>query len=109
MPVATTARPGKCGIFLSYDSVMSVQFKKYKSIFRRSLRPVLAVLVARRHAMSQASWEASVDETLRHVVNNPIEYLGSDLPDERLVTDVLGEIRLEFLREMTAFNAVPRH
>ena len=88
---------------------MSVELKKYKSIFRRSLRPVLALLVARRHAMSLASWEATVDETLRHVVNNPVEYLGSDLPDESMVNNVLDEIRQEFLREMTAFNAVPRH
>jgi hypothetical protein len=70
---------------------------------------VFALLVARRHAMSRSSWEASVDETLRHVVNNPVEYLGNDLPDELLVTDVVDEIRQEFLKEMTAFNAVPRH
>lgn len=88
---------------------MSIQFKKYKRIFRRNLQPVLAVLVARRHDMEFPSWTDLVDQTLRHALNNPTEYLGDDLPNTSLMVDILDEIRNEFLKEISAFSAVPKH
>lgn len=88
---------------------MSIQFKKYKRIFRRNLQPILAVLVARRHSMEFSSWTDMVSQTLDHAVNNPVEYLGDDLPDSSLMRDILDEIRDEFLKEISTFSAVPRH
>jgi hypothetical protein len=88
---------------------MSFQFKKYKRIFRRNLQPVFASVLARKRNMEFSSWKELVNETLQHVVNNPVEYLGDDLPDKSLLVDILEEIRDEFLKEITAFRAVPRH
>jgi hypothetical protein len=88
---------------------MGIAFKKYKRIFRRNLQPLFAVLVARRRSMDKAAWTRLVDETLRHVIDNPVEYVGSDLPHQQLTRDVLDEIRTEFLKESYTLLDVPRH
>jgi len=88
---------------------MSLAFKKYKGIFRRNLQPIFAVLVARRRKMKAQAWKRLVDETLQHVVDNPTEYVGSDLPENQLMIDILNEIRDEFLKESETILAVPRH
>ena len=88
---------------------MGIAFKKYKRIFRRNLQPLFAVLVARRRSMDKKTWTMLVDETLRHVIDNPAEYVGSDLPHQQLIRDVLDEIRTEFLKESYTLLDVPRH
>ena len=59
--------------------------------------------------MDKVAWTMLVDETLRHVMTNPVEYLGSDLPHQQLIRDVLDEIRNEFLKESNTMLEVPRH
>jgi hypothetical protein len=88
---------------------MSFAFKKYKRIFRRNLQPIFAVLVVRRREVEMSAWKKLVDETLQHVIDNPIEYLGNDLPDNQLMLDILNEIRNDFLKESYTLLAVPRH
>jgi hypothetical protein len=88
---------------------MSFAFKKYKRIFRRNLQPIFAVLVVRRREVEMSAWKKLVDETLKHVIDNPIEYLGNDLPDNQLMLDILNEIRNDFLKESYTLLAVPRH
>jgi hypothetical protein len=88
---------------------MGIAFKKYKRIFRRNLQPLFAVLVARRRSMDTVTWETLVDETLRHVKDNPVEYVGTDLPNQQLIRDVLEEIRYEFIKESHTLLEVPRH
>ena len=88
---------------------MSIAFKKYKRIFRRNLQPLFAVLVARRRSMDKITWTKLVDETLQHVVDNPLEYIGNDLPNHQLTRDVIEEIRNEFLKESYTLLDVPRH
>ncbi len=70
---------------------------------------MLAVLAARRRSMTTAAWMAMVDRTVHHVINNPIEYLGEDLPHRQLIIDILDEVQTEFVKEMAAFGAVPNH
>jgi len=88
---------------------MGIAFKKYKRIFRRNLQPLFAVLVVRRRSMDKVTWTLLVNETLRHVIDNPVEYIGSDLPNPQLISDVLDEIRIEFLKESHTLLDVPRH
>jgi len=88
---------------------MGIAFKKYKRIFRRNLQPLFAVLVARRRSTDKKTWTLLVNETLQHVIDNPVEYVGSDLPHQQLIRDVLDEIRTEFLKESHTLLDVPRH
>jgi hypothetical protein len=88
---------------------MGIAFKKYKRIFRRNLQPLFAVLVARRRSIDKVAWTTLVDETLQHVIDNPAEYVGSDLPNQQLIRDVLDEIRTEFLKESYTLLDVPLH
>ena len=59
--------------------------------------------------MDKAAWTSLVEETLQHVVENPVEYVGSDLPHHQLFIDVIDEIRLDFLKESYALLDVPGH
>lgn len=70
---------------------------------------MFAILVATRQTMDAISWRARVDQMMHHVINNPLEYLGNDLPPAKLIEDILDEIRNEFLKQMMTFDAVPRH
>lgn len=87
---------------------MSVLFKRYKRIFRRNLQPVFAVLVAKRDRVPPASWEEEVKNTLLRVGENPVEYLGEDLPQQPLLLTILEEIEYEFLKEMRSSRYVSR-
>ena len=82
---------------------MSVQFKYYKRVFRKNLQPIFAVLVAKRKHLHPESWEELVKSTLEKIHNNPVEYLGKDLPHDSLMMDILGEIQVEFFKEMKSF------
>lgn len=88
---------------------MSVAFKKYKRIFRRNLQPVFAMLAARRREIGIADWKVVVDQTLQHVIDNPAEYIGNDLPGKELMIDILHEIKSEFLKESFTLMSVPEH
>lgn len=87
---------------------MSIVFKRYKRIFRRNLQPIFAVLVAKRDRISAASWEEEVKITLARVGENPVEYLGEDLPQQPLLLTILEEIEYEFLKEMRSSRHVSR-
>jgi hypothetical protein len=87
---------------------MSILFKRYKRIFRRNLQPVFAVLVAKRDGISADSWEEEVKHTLIRVGENPVEYLGQDLPQQSLLLTILEEIEYEFLKEMRSARHVTR-
>ena len=59
--------------------------------------------------MDKMTWTMLVDETLRHVMANPVEYVGNDLPHQQLIRDVLDELRNEFLKESNTMLELPRH
>lgn len=87
---------------------MSILFKRYKRIFRRNLQPVFALLVAKRDSSSPVFWEEEVKRTLSRVGENPVEYLGEDLPQQSLLLTILEEIENEFLKEMRRARNVNR-
>ena len=68
------------------------------------MQPVFAVLVAGRKQMDTTAWKIWVVQTLTYVKKNPIEYLGDDLPDHKLLTTILDEIEIEFFKEMHTFK-----
>lgn len=83
---------------------MSVAFVRYKRKFRNDLRPVFAMLQARKNQMPDVEWQLMVKKTFHNVILNPIEYLGNDLPPKMLMSDVLAEIESEFLKEVRTFR-----
>lgn len=69
---------------------------------------MFAVLVAKKNQMEAGEWERWVHQTLAHVQKNPVEYLGEDLPEYSLLSDILEEIQKEFFKEMHAFQNAAR-
>jgi hypothetical protein len=80
---------------------MSLRFKKYKSTFRYFLRPVFAMLAAKRKASEAAEWLAMVQKVRQGVEQNASEFLGHDLPEKNLLRDILDEIFHDFMKECT--------
>jgi hypothetical protein len=83
---------------------MGVLFKRYKTRFRYALKPLFAMLVARQRVLSRDEWIGLVKSTSNAVQNNPLEFLGTDLPDVDLLRDVLDDLFHEFMKER-AFHA----
>ena len=54
--------------------------------------------------MADVEWESLVRHTLSNVNLNPAEYLGTDLPDGTVISDVLAEIEREFLKDVRTFR-----
>lgn len=83
---------------------MSTAFVRHKRRFRSELRPIFAMLQSKRSNMADVEWESLVRQTLSHVNLNPAEYLGTDLPDGTVISDVLAEIEREFLKDVRTFR-----
>jgi hypothetical protein len=78
---------------------MSQRFKKYKSTFRYHLRPVFAMLAAKRKSVQAAEWVAMGQRMRQAVEQNAAEFLGDDLPERNLLCDILDEIFYDFMKE----------
>jgi hypothetical protein len=85
-------------------TIVSVTFAHHKRKFRNSLRPVLAMLHSKKDKMENVEWELLVKKSIHDVKLNPTEYLGHDLPDNKLVADALSEIEDEFLKDVRTFR-----
>jgi hypothetical protein len=85
---------------------MGLLFKKFKTKFRYALKPLFAFLAAKRKDQSMNEWKNLFERTKASVMANPIEYLGTELPEEStLLRDIVDEIFLEFLKEIAYHEA----
>jgi hypothetical protein len=85
---------------------MGVLFKRFKTKFRYSLKPLFAMLVAKQRLINKKEWTALVNKVHESVCRNPSEFLGADLPEPNLLRDVLDEIFQEFLKERVYHDTV---
>jgi hypothetical protein len=79
---------------------MGLLFKKYKTRFRYALKPVFAMLVSKEKEMSQSEWNEYVSKTHTNILSNAVEFLGSDLPEDDLMKDILEELFKEFSADL---------
>lgn len=79
---------------------MGILFKKYKTRFRYALKPVFAMLVSKQKEMDDAAWREFLKKTHDNILRNPTEFLGTDLPEQNLMTDILEEIFKEFFYDL---------
>jgi hypothetical protein len=84
---------------------MGLLFKRFKTKFRYSLKPVFAMLVARRRELNEESWTLLFRKIQNSISTNPQEYLGEELPEPSLLRDILDEIFKEFLKERAYHEA----
>jgi len=78
---------------------MGAAFKFYKRRFRNSLQPLFVMLIAKKASMDREQWFESVKNTMVRVTTNPGEFLGSDIPDNSLIRDIIEDLFSEFLKE----------
>jgi hypothetical protein len=76
---------------------MEEGFKTYKRKFRNSLEPVMVMLIHRKSKISFDQWNDLVTRTKASIINNPVEFLGSGLPDQNSVKDIIEILFDEFL------------
>jgi hypothetical protein len=56
------------------------------------------MLIAKKAGMDNAEWRAYVINTMSRVITNPSEFLGSDIPDNSLIRDIIEDLFGEFLK-----------
>jgi hypothetical protein len=78
---------------------MGLLFKKYKTKFRYTLQPLFALLLYKRKQLQSPSWLELCQKTKQSILNNPLEFLGDDLPEKNLMEDIVEEIFVEFVKE----------
>jgi hypothetical protein len=79
---------------------MGLIFKKYKTKFRYSLKPVFAMLASRQKEMNSEEWMVLTQRTCENILKNPIDFLGTDLPEKDLTRDIVDEIFSEFHHDL---------
>ena len=79
---------------------MGFQFKKYKTKFRYALNPIFAMLTSKKKDMEKQQWDEYVKKTHERILRNPVDFLGTDLPNENLMTDILDEIFRDFAKDL---------
>lgn len=78
---------------------MSAAFKKYKAKFRYALRPFFVMIKGKRKLMEETEWNTYLLQIKQNVLRNPCEFLGEDLPDQKLTISIVDDIFEEFKRE----------
>ena len=79
---------------------MGLLFKKYKTKFRYALKPIFAMLTAKTEDMERDEWTEYVKRTHRRILQNPIDFLGTDLPNSSLLKDILDELFLDYGKDL---------
>jgi hypothetical protein len=75
----------------------SAQFQIRRK-FSLALKPIKILLVMKKNSLSRDDWFLFVQKTKERVLENPAEYLGTDLPDEEMIKDAIEFIFYDFLR-----------
>jgi hypothetical protein len=81
---------------------MGTEFKHYKRKFRNSLEPLFVMLQDKKRRMEKEEWLSFVNKTMHSVLNNPVEFLGTELPEEEMVKDLVQELFVQFVANKPA-------
>jgi hypothetical protein len=57
------------------------------------------MITGKRKAMNHAEWTSYIQRIKTDVLSNPVEFLGTDLPDHKLTEDIIDDVFLEYLKE----------
>jgi len=78
---------------------MDATIRFYKRKFKNALEPMLVMLLNHKETMVEDSWITYVQDIQTHVTNNPVEFLGRNLPPATTVKEVVALIFNQFVRE----------
>jgi len=78
---------------------MDATIRFYKRKFKNSLEPMLVMLLNHKEIMGDDSWKNYVQDIQARVMNNPVEFLGRNLPPATTVKEVVALIFNQFVRE----------
>jgi hypothetical protein len=73
------------------------QRRYYKNLFEFNLQPFLSMLESRQAEMNPIDWHSSVSRTRSSICENPVQYLGTDLPSYETTRKLVEEIFSDFL------------
>jgi len=74
----------------------------YKRKFNHALEPLKEMLVHQQTILANKEWLKFVDRTRMSVINQPEQYLGTDLPDKEELTILINGIFQDFLKHHSA-------
>ena len=67
------------------------------------------MLASKRKGLTPTEWSGMVEQVRQSVERNSSEFLGHDLPDRKLLSDILEEIFHDFMRECAYHDAISTH
>jgi len=74
-----------------------MNYKHTKQEFQVRLLPVMDLLDHKRSVLPHEDWIAFTGRTKTSIVNNPIQFLGQDLPDKEITTELVESIFSEYI------------
>jgi hypothetical protein len=77
--------------------------RSHKRKFNYALEPIKVMLVHQQNILKKKEWLSFVERTKLSVIHQPEQYIGQDLPERKMLTDIVTTIFEEFLRETDAF------
>jgi hypothetical protein len=70
----------------------------YRRKFNTALEPIKVMLVNKKRTLTLATWMAFVNKTKASVLERPVEYLGDNLPEKELTSQIVDSLFSDFLR-----------
>ena len=69
--------------------------------FNKSLEPIKVMLVNRRQTLSSPEWLRFVEHTKTSIIHNPDQYLGSEIPPQEMLVEIIERIFSDFLHDLS--------
>jgi hypothetical protein len=57
------------------------------------------MITEKRKVMNYQEWTSYIQQIKKDILGNPVEFLGTDLPDQTLTEDIVNDVFLEFIKE----------
>jgi len=77
----------------------------YKNTCRFTIDPIVQMLEHKRTVLSFSQWIQFVESTKSRIINNPEQYLGTNLPDRKIIVQSIEMIFEELVEDQNILNS----
>lgn len=78
--------------------------RSHKRKFNYALEPIKVMLMHQQGILKKQEWLRFVERTKLSVIHKPEQYIGQDLPESKVVADIVSTIFEEFLEDVHVFK-----
>lgn len=78
--------------------------RSHKRKFNYALEPIKVMLMHQQSVLKKQEWLRFVERTKLSIIHQPEQYIGQDLPERKVVADIVSVIFEEFLEDVDVFK-----